>query len=145
MSKKSFVWRGLAALVLIGLLIVGGLAVHYVAWSRGYAAGQLAAEGEEAATLPYLLHGYGFAPYRFGGGLLPTIGLLLLFLVFIGVIGKLVRFVFWGAAFHPMMAGPWARNWHRKAYRHWAHGPVPPWSWDWGESPEEAGDAEPES
>ena len=44
MSKKWLVWRALAALIIIGLLVVGGLAVHYMGWSEGYAAGQLAAE-----------------------------------------------------------------------------------------------------
>jgi hypothetical protein len=139
MSKNGFLWRGLAALILVGLLIVGGLATHYVGWSQGYAAGQLA-EDEEAATPPYVPHGWPIAPYPFGAGLLFKILLLLLFLA---IIGKLIRFVVWGVAFRPMMAGPWPRHWHRAARWHWAHGPMPPWCWGWGEpGAEEAAETE---
>ena len=135
-NGKWLLVKAIAALVVIGLLLAGGLAVHYLGWSQGYAAGQLAAEGEEGATLPYLPRGlahpgrpFGFTPLPFCLGLFLQIGLLLLLL---GLIGKIVRFFLWPMAMcGPMspragwrMDGPWARHWRR------FHGPVPPWWWE---------------
>ena len=152
MSRGSFWLRGVAALLLVGLIVAGGLGLHYVAWSRGYQAGQLAAggEGEVVAAPAYVPRGlYPVlgAPYPFRAGLLFKIVLGVFFLV---LIGKLIHLVVWGAMFHPAMRGPWSPQWHR-AYRshatHWhrMHGPVPPWFW-WGEPPAEeasAGGGEP--
>ena len=141
MSNKQVLWRALAALILIGLLVVGGLAVHYVAWSEGYAAGHLAAGGEEGATAPYGPYGPGFpgrpfvfAPLMFGAGAIFRVGLLLLLLV---VALKLFRFALWGIAGFPMMAGHWPRHWR---HPHWhRHGPVPPEFRGWYGWPEEEG------
>jgi len=151
MSKKWFWWRALATLILVGLLIAGGVAIHYAAWSRGYAMGQLAAEGEEAAIPPYMPHSgwpFGVVPHPFGVGLLFKV---VLGLLFFAVICKIIRFVIWGVAFRPMMAGPWPRHWHRAYWRraarwHRMHGPVPPWCWGWEEPHEEQpGEVEPEA
>ena len=142
MSNKQVLWRALAALILVGLLVAGGLAVHYVGWSEGYAAGQLAAEGEEGAIAPYGPYGLRFsgrpsvfAPLLFGAGAILRIGLLLLLLV---VAVKLFRFALWGIAGFPMMAGHWFRHWR---HPHWhRHGPVPPGFREWYGWPEkEAG------
>jgi len=141
-DRNWFVWRALAALVLVCLLIVGALAVHYVGWSQGYAAGQLTAEGEEIEApsyLPRVGQPSGFAPYPLRAGLLFKIVLLLFFLA---VIGKLIRFAIWGAFWGPAMAGPHALHWRRAYWRHagrWhrPHGPVPPPYWGWGGPPEE--------
>ena len=144
MSKNWFWIRALATLFLIGLLAVGGYAVFQTAWSSGYSAGQLATAGEESATAPsgpvYPLWPHGFAPYRpFGGGLVVTI---ILGLVFIGVIGKLIRFVIWGSVWRHAMAGPWfahGGHWHRAARRYPKYGPappMPPWCWGWDEADE---------
>lgn len=148
MSSKGswFLWKALATLILIGVIAAGGLAVHHLAWSSGYTAGQLAAEGAEVTTPPYLPH--GFAPARSSWGLSPLafgVGVLfkiVLALVFLGLICKLIRFLVWGPVFHHAMAGPWAKHWHRGHWRraarwHPMHGPVPPWCWDWDESGEE--------
>jgi hypothetical protein len=145
-NKNWFLWRALASLVLVGLLIAGGLAIHYAGWSRGYQAGQLATEGEGAATPPYLPHAgqpIGFTPYLFGAGPLLRVALLLLFLV---IAGKLIRFIMWGVACRSAMAGPWMAGpwtghwqhayWRRAARWHRAHGPVPPWGW-WDVPPDE--------
>jgi len=144
MSKKWFLWRGLAGVILISLLIGGGVAIHYVGWSRGYAMGQLAAEGEESATAPYWF-GYrrplGFAPLMFGVGLILKIGLLLLLF---GAIARLFRFAVWGIAGGPMWGGPRAR-YLRRVHRRWAHGPVPPWCWDLQDWPEKAEKAKPDA
>jgi len=144
MSKKWFLWRGLATLILVGLLIAGGVAIHYAAWSNGYAAGQLVVEGAEGGTESVMPYGFGYhvgrpAAFMFGAGLLFKV---VLGLLFFAVICKLIRFVIWGAAFRPMMAGPWPRHWHRAARWRRTHGPVPPWCWDWDESPEDGAKAD---
>jgi hypothetical protein len=146
-KKNWFLWRALASLVLIGLLIVGGLAIHYAGWSQGYAAGQLAAEGEEAVTPSYLPRAWRpvrFVPYPSGAALLLKVVLAVLFLV---IVGKLMRFVIWGVAWPAAMAGPWAGHWQRAYWRraaHWhrTHGPVPPWWWGYEPPGEEAGEAD---
>jgi hypothetical protein len=135
MSKNWFLLKALAALIIIGLLILGGLAIHRFGWSQGYKVGQLAAGSEVGATVPYGRYGFGYS------GLFVTIGLLLLLLI---VIGKFTRFWAWKMVGGPwrmagrswMMAhGPkgkrWARHWHRP------HGPMPPWCWGWEEPSEE--------
>ena len=134
MSKVRFLAILLAVLIVIGLLILGGLAIHRIGWTEGYKMGQLVAGSEEGAVAPY-------APYGFGSsGLFVTVGLLLLLLI---VIGKFFRFWAWKMVGGPwMMAGGpraarWARHWHRP------HGPMPPWCWGWEEPSEEK--AEPDA
>ncbi len=153
MTKKWILWRALATLILVGLLIAGGVGVYYAGWSQGYGAGQLAGDGgEESATPPYPTRNLGrplaFVPFMFGAGLLLKI---VLGLVLLGVIFRLIRFVIWGAAFRPTMAGPWAGHWHpaygRRAARwyrqRWMHAPMPPWHWGRDEPSED--EAEPET
>ena len=137
MSKIRFLVAALAALIIIGLLILGGLTIHRIGWSQGYEVGQLAAGSEEGATVPYAPYGFGYS------GLFLTIGLLFLLLV---VIGKFFRFWAWKMVGGPwrMAHGPrgarWARHWHRP------HGPMPPWWWGWEEpSEEKAEKAEPDA
>lgn len=129
MSKNWFLVKALAALIIIGLLIMGGLAIHRIGWAEGYRMAQLAAGDEGGATVPY-------APYGFGHPrMFLTVGLLLLLLI---VIGKAFRFWVWKMAWGPwMMGGPWMMAGGPKA-RHWRrhHGPVPPWCW-WDEEPSE--------
>jgi hypothetical protein len=136
MSKTRFLVVSLAALIIIGLLILGGLAIHRIGWSQGYKVGQLAAGIEEGATVPYGAYGFRYS------GLFLTVGLVLLLLI---VVGKFFRFWAWKMAWGPwMMAGGpkgerWARHWHRP------HGPMPPWYWGWEEPPEEKAEgAEPD-
>jgi hypothetical protein len=144
MSKTRFWVVPLAALIIFGLMILGGFAIHQISWSQGYRMGQLAAGSESGAVVPYVPYGFGRS------GLFITIGLILLLLI---VMGKFFRFWAWKTVGGPwvmthgpwMMAGrakdaDWARHWHR------FHGPVPPW-WGWEkpseEKPEQAGpDAE---
>ena len=153
MFKNRFLVIALAALVLIALLVVAGLAVHYVGWSEGYAAGQVALEGDGDEAVPYGPFGLRlpgrprvFAPYFLGVG--PILRIVLLIVLFVIVV-KLFRFVIWGVAGFPMMAGMMAaRPWHRHArHMHWhPHGPVPPgfqgWEQWWGEN---AGGSEPDA
>ena len=57
MSKAWCVVRGLAALILVALLVIGGIAIHRIGWSQGYIVGQLAARGDQGMAVPY-----GFGP-----------------------------------------------------------------------------------
>lgn len=138
-SRNWFVWRAVAMVVLIGLLVAGGFAIHRLGWSQGYAAAELAAAGEEAPTPPLAPPGWrpvGFAYWPLGGLLVA----LLVGLVLLAFVGKLLRLVLWGsmtglAAGGPARAGLWRHHWHPM------HGPVPPWYGPWperpGESPQE--------
>ena len=135
MSKTRFLVVSLAALIIIGLLILGGLAIHRIGWSQGYKMGQLVAGSEEGATVPYGAYGFRYS------GLFLTVGLILLLLI---VIGKFFRFWAWKMVGAPWMmahrpeGARWARHWHRP------HGPMPPWCWGWEEpSEEKAEEAEP--
>ena len=121
MFKKRFWVAPLAALIVVGLLIIlGGFAIHRLSWSQGYRMGQLAAGGEGIAVVPYGPHGFGRP------GSFITIGLLFLLLI---VMGKFFRFWAWRMADGPKDVH-WARHWHRP------HGPMPPWCWGW-EKPDE--------
>ena len=144
MTGKSFVWRGIALLVLVLLLVAGGFALHYAGWSYGYAAGQVDPDGEGVSTPAYVPEGW--APvgypmmYHHGFGLVGLVFKGLLLVLFLGLVFKLLRVVIFGGMFHAVMhgsrmAGPWAAHWrrhHRYAGHHW-HGPVPPW---WCEDPQ---------
>jgi hypothetical protein len=119
MSKKWFLAVPLAVLIIVGLLILSGFAIHRIGWSEGYRMGQLAASGEGGVTAPY-------APFG-------TVGLVILLLI---VIGKVFRFWAW------MTWGPWVMagssmgaHWARHGVR--PHGPVPPWCWSREKPPEE--------
>lgn len=116
MSRARFVVVPVVSLVIIGLLIAGGWAVHRIGWSQGYAMGQLAAEGEAASSLAYGPSGAGYV------GLFLLLAFVLLLVV--GIVGKLLRFLAWSA-----VAGSdgaeWARRWHR------VHHPIGPWSRQW--------------
>jgi hypothetical protein len=160
MGKKGlwFVARAVAMLFLVGLVVAGGFAIHYISWSQGYSAGQLAGEGEEVATPPYFPGGPEYFLWHSRTmyhplGILGTLFKIGLFLLFFVIVFKLIRFVIWGSVFRHAMAGPWARHWHgypgRRAYRRYArwhrmHGPMPPWGWDWDEEDEET-DKEPDA
>jgi hypothetical protein len=144
MSKTRFLVVSLTALIIIGLVILGGLAIHRIGWSQGYKVGQLAAGIEEGATVPYGAYGFRYS------GLFLTVGLILLLLI---VVGKFFRFWAWKMAWGPWMmaGGPWKMA-HRPKGEHWArhwhrpHGPMPPWCWGWEEpSGEKAERAEPDA
>lgn len=139
MSKKWFWMRALVMLVIVGLLAVGGVALYRAGWSQGYVASPLVVEGEEA-EMPAPGLGYpGWhlsGPFMFGAVFL-KIGLLLLFLA---VIGRMLRFVLWGPAWRFGMAGPRFRHiagYHHAAHWQRMHGHKPPWCWGWEEPHEE--------
>ncbi len=137
MSRTRFLLIPLAAVIILGLLIVGSWAIHRIGWSEGYAVGQLAAEGVEGATAPYAPLGLSRL------GLFLTVGLV--FFLVLGVMATCFRFWAWRTVSGPwMMHGglrriavgpngePWARYWHGH------HHPMPPCCWGWERPPEEA-------
>jgi len=129
MSRKWSLVVAVTVVVLIGLLILGGLAIHRIGWVEGYRAGQLAVGGEGGTVVPYGSYGFG------GPGLFLPIVLIILLLV---VVGRFFRFWAWR-----MAGGPWAMaGWPRGGdwSRHW-HGPRRSASWCWGwEKPSEGKD-----
>jgi hypothetical protein len=127
-SRNWFLWRAIATVALLGLLVAGGFAIHRLGWSQGYAAAELSAQGEEAPTPPLAPPGWRPVGFARGGLLVP----LLLGMLFLAFVGRLLRVIMWGA-----MAGP-AMGWHAMggSWRHprpWMHGPVPPWCGPWNE------------
>ncbi len=135
MSKARFVLIPFIALVVIGLLIMGGWAIHRIGWSEGYAFAQQAA-GSEATTVPYAPSGLSYV------ALFLTAGLAFLFLL--AVMGKLLSLWAWKAVGGPWMIHGMARrmsvgqngeSWSKYWHRH--HRPVPPWCWDWEKREEE--------
>jgi hypothetical protein len=145
-----FLARAVAMLILVGLLVAGGFAIHTISWSQGYATGQQAAEGAEVVEpLPYLY--YGGHPTMLWGIARPLMcigGFLLILFVVSGFFraltwhrmstcGPWATWHHWGP--HPRQAARWAKHWRR-------HGPIPPWCWDWDEDEEtEKADKEPDA
>jgi hypothetical protein len=131
-SRNWFVWPALAAVVLLGLLVGGGFAIHRLGWSQGYAAAELTAQGEEAPTPP--LAPPGWRPVGFArGGLLVS---LLLGILFFAFVGKLLRVIMLGAMAGPAMCRP-AMDGSWRHPRHWMHGPMPPGYGPWYGQPGE--------
>jgi len=146
MFRKRYLWVPVVGLILIGLLVAGGLVVDRMAWSRGYAMGQVA--GVEEAEVPDAPRAFGFgfpdryyrhSPLGFGLGLVVELFLVVLAL---GFFCKLCGFGAWA-----LMGAP---RWHvgraRRRPRRWhpRHGFPPYWYWGWEESDDaEAREAEP--
>lgn len=140
MSRKLFPTVALAALIVTGLLIVSGLAIHRSGWSQGYVMGRLSAEGGGGAVAPNVPYGYpgrpfGLLPFLGGAGSLLIVGSLFLLLV---VIGRLFHLRAWKMAGGPK-AAHWARHWRR------FHGPVSPWCWGWEKPSEKAEQTKPDT
>jgi hypothetical protein len=125
MSKSSLVFVPLVLVIMVGLLIMGGWAIHRIGWTEGYAVGAALAAGE-ANPVPYAPTGLSYV------GLFLTAGLA--FLILVAFTGKLLSlWAFrgiagsWMRAHAPMgsRVAPhgedWAAHWHRY-HRH-----VPPW------------------
>ena len=124
----SIIFRVLAALLLIALLVGGGMAVYQAGFTQGYAAGaaRTAAGGTEVAP-----GGAPLTPYYpyYPGMIYPHFGFFPFMPLGLCLFGLLVLF-----AFGALLRGP--RHWGHHA---WAHGPEggphghwhgypPPWS-----------------
>lgn len=121
MFRRQFVFRLLAAGLLLLLLAFGGYALVQMGISQGYALGLQAAGAETAPALPPMgfYPGYGIAPF-WGFGLARFV--LGLFLFFI-----LLRLLFLPWMFR---RGRWGHPGHGKwGHKHW--GP-PPWAEEQG-------------
>ena len=136
MQPGRIVFRIISAFVIIGLLIVGGVALYNAGWSQGYGTASLAASASSAATggqavqpapgfvgpgfvAPYT-YGYPFyRPWFFGpwSCLFPILAILAFFFLF-----RLLFIPFFGWGFH-------RRRWMMEG-----HGP--PW---WRGGPDEPG------
>ena len=123
MFRTGLLWRLILALLLVGVLAAGGMALFRAGWAQGYQTGALSAAPSERGVAPvappyYPYPGYGFYPFFAPFGLFPLIGLFfLLFFLF----GGLFRF------------GGW-RRWHEHSgYGDWGDRPVPPWAKEWHE------------
>lgn len=127
MLKTRLLLVPLSFLVVIGLLIGGGWAIHRIGWTEGYAVGMGAAAGEVTAV-PYAPTGFSYL------GLFLTAGLA--FLVLMALVGKLLGLLAFRTVAGPwMMAhrpprgpmGPngerWASYWHKHPHH------MPPWCW----------------
>ena len=146
MFRKLSVWKVVATLLVIAVLVAGGVAIFRAGYTHGYMANSSSIEGQSEMVFPpsFAPPGLlfrpraGFMPFFpilgliFGGGLL----LMLLF-----GIGGLFRFRAWH-----MAGGPNNRMWGegrrdpRRAMQYWAAGC--PWGWDW--KPPEDKQASPE-
>jgi flagellar biosynthesis protein FliQ len=135
MSKSTLALVPLLLVVLAGLLITGGWAVHRIGWTEGYAVGRGVAAGE-VNSVPYAPTGLSYV------GLFLTAGLALV--VLMALVSKLI-----GLWAFRTFAGPWMMA-HRRAVgpsgpngerwtAHWRtpHRHVPPWCWDWEQATEE--------
>ena len=146
MFRTRFLWVPVVGLILIGLLVAGGFAVHRMAWSRGYAVGQAAGVEEGEALIRPSLFGCGYPGRYFGhpwlGFGLGLVPMLFLAVLALGFFWKLCGFGMW------MLMGPRRRRFYarRRRPRGWYphHGFPPHWYWDWEEADgDETQDAEP--
>lgn len=143
MSRTRLVLVPLIMVILIGLLIGGGWAVHRIGWSEGYAAGVRAAAGE-VTVVPYAPAGVGRVALFLAAGLA--------FLVFVAFVGKLLRLWAFGAMMGPWMmsGGPWKNAPVGPNGEYWAshrrhfHRHVPPW-WCWEHPSDEGGEVREDS
>jgi hypothetical protein len=139
MSKSSLVLLPLVLVLVAGLLITGGWAIHRIGWTEGYTVGTGVAAGQ-VSSVPYAPTGLSYI------GLFLTAGLA--FVVLMAFMSKLIGlWAFktvagpWMMAHGPLRGpvGPngerWATHWHRP-HRH-----APPWWCGW----EQPGEKQPES
>jgi len=141
MFRFGFLFRFLFALLLIGLLAVGGMALFRSGYTQGYQVGALAASAASKGTTPPLpaygyppmglYPGYGYPMYGSPFGLFFGIGLFVLFLFMIGGIFRMMAWRHWAGAHGSEFKGPdfgpggppWHRHWHEYSVSHPEKGP----------------------
>jgi len=127
MFRFGFLFRFLLALLVIGGLVAGGVAIYRLGWVQGYQASILLSNKTAAPAAPY--YGYPIMPFYPAFGFpffLPLFGIGF-FLLFLFVIGGLLRFG---------MHRRWAE--HPGAGRWEGHGG--PWGWEGKERSKEQGE-----
>ncbi len=120
------------AMMVLGLIFMGGRSRSQSAWMEGYMMGQLSAGEDGGDAIPYYGHrGFtsggshrlgGLIPMLLCGGFLLMLGLICLPLMFFGMFFGRKR---WGR-FGGQPGKKWAKYWKKQ----WHHGPRPPWCWD---------------
>lgn len=128
MYPRRFPMFIITALIVIGLLMLGGSMIQRSAWTQGYMMGQLAAKGADGAIAPYMAYGPGFGGGPFASGLGCLIPLGLLALAFFAVGGFFRHRAWHGAEGH--QGGPtesWNWHWHER------HQGPPPWQQGWND------------
>ena len=130
MYPRRFPMLIVTALIVIGLLMLGGSMIQRSAWTQGYMIGQMAAKGADGAIAPYLAYGNGFGGSPFAGGFGCLLPLGLLVLAFFAI-GGFFRHRAWHGAEGPQGGPPesWNWRWHQ---RH--QGGPPPWQRDWNDA-----------
>ena len=126
MFRFGFIFRFLLALLIIGGLVAGGVAIYRLGWAQGYQTSLLVNNKAGAPAQPAMpvvpYYGYPMMPYYgygpgFGFHFFPLIGIGF-FLFFLFIIGGLFRFGMhrrWAQAGHGPWeghGGPW--GWHDK-------------------------------
>ena len=122
MSRERLIWIGLAAVLMLALIVAAVNGAQQNAWMEGYTFGRLAASaGEGAAVAPILPYGMGYAQRGpgFGGILFMLLGFGALF--FIG--SRIFRFAMWRA----WAAQDYGAAQHPDAAQNPGAMPIPPW------------------
>lgn len=126
MSRYNFWWRAILALLIIGMLAVGGWFLYQAGISQGYVTAQASAAAGASSTVPqsavpapvfspyayYPYHGWGFGPF---GAIAFCGSILLLFFIIGGIFsfGRNRR-----RCWSPWYGGPWHGG-------RWTGGPAP--------------------
>lgn len=140
MSKTRFLVVPLVMVIVVGLLVAGGWAIHRIGWTEGYAMATRTATGEVGAV-PYAPSGLSYV------ALFLTAGLA--FLLLMSFTGKLLGLWAFRTVAGPWMmaGGPWkappgrnAERWARRWHRHPHH--MHPWCWGWDKAPSEGEEAQ---
>ncbi len=117
MFRFGFLFRFLLALLIIGGLVAGGVAIYHLGWAQGYQTSVLLSNKSPLPAAPY--YGYPIMPFYPAFGFpffFPLFGIGF-FLLFLFMIGGLLRFG---------MHRRWAEHSHAG---HWqGHGG--PWGWE---------------
>ena len=121
MFRGRIVWIGIAALVIIGLLMAGGQALQQNAWTQGYLIGRLTATSADgaAAAAPLMPYGYGY-PSRgpgFGGFLFLLLGAGAIFFFFT----RAARWRAWAMQAEAAGEGFQGPPWMHQRMRHSCH------------------------
>ncbi len=135
MFRTGFLWRFLLALILLGLLTAGGMALYRLGFAQGYQTAALAANsaGNPAVTpnlpglypYPYFWPAYGFHGFfPFG----PLLGIGFFLLVFF-LIGGLFRGFAWRHFAGRHYVG-------HPGYGGWGRGPEGHWEWHTHQKPQ---------
>ncbi len=117
MYHRRFPW--LAALIVIGLILMAGSAIYNNAWSEGFIMGQLAIE-QEGLIFPQRAMVQGGS--SFFGNLLSMMGIFLFFGFLLALVGA--AFKFFGFRKWATADGPEREKWAKHCHYH--RGP-PPW------------------